>query len=324
MPPYWCPLHRSEFVEDAHGYHCPGGHAVQVVHGIPRFISTESYAESFGLQWKRFRTTQLDSRTGLPLSEDRALRCLADLVAKHHGRGLLEGQRVLEVGCGAGRFTEVLLKHGASLSSVDLSSAVEANASSFPPGPRHRIAQADVRSLPFAPRQFDGVFCLGVVQHTPNPEATIAALYNQVKPGGWLAFDHYARSISTRTWLGMHAARIWLLRLPVEDRLATVERLVDRVLPLHRAIGRRSRTAARALSRISPVLSYYHIHPGLDDELQREWATLDTHDALTDTHKHHRGRHELHRFVVALGLDDVAVVRGGNGVEVRGRRPREA
>jgi SAM-dependent methyltransferase len=39
----------------------------------------------------------------------------------------LAGKHVLEAGCGAGRFTEVLLKAGAYVTSIDLSSAVEAN-----------------------------------------------------------------------------------------------------------------------------------------------------------------------------------------------------
>lgn len=324
MPPYWCPEHRSEFVECSGGYRCPSGHGIPLVRGVPRFVATEDYAASFGRQWNRFRTTQLDSRTGLPLSKERALRCMGLVPDEAKERPLLADQNVLEVGCGAGRFTEVLLEHGALVTSVDISTAVDANAANFPPGPRHRIAQADVRALPFAPREFDGVFCLGVVQHTPDPEATIAALYEQVRPGGWLAFDHYARSVSTATWLGMRAARRWFLPLPVEDRLPTVERLVDRLLPLHRVVGRRSRTAARALSRISPVLSYYHLHPALDDPLQREWAILDTHDAVTDAHKHHRSLRQIRAHMSALGLTEVVVERAGNGVEARGRRPPEA
>ena len=37
-----------------------------------------------------------------------------------------------------------------------------------------------------------------------------------------------------------------------------------------------------ALSRISPLLTYYHAYPELNDQLQYEWALLDTHDHLTD------------------------------------------
>jgi 2-polyprenyl-3-methyl-5-hydroxy-6-metoxy-1,4-benzoquinol methylase len=99
---------------------------------------------------------------------------------------------VLEAGCGAGRFTEVLLKRGASVTSIDLTDAVAANQENFPQSEHHRIAQADILRLPFSPKQFDAVFCLRVIQHTPSPEAAIAALYDQVRPGGLLVIDHYA------------------------------------------------------------------------------------------------------------------------------------
>src|SRR5205823_9657548 len=71
--------------------------------GIPRFVDELDYVESFGEQWKRYRRVQLDSETGKSLSRTRLL----------DGTGWspeeLRDELVLEVGCGAGRFTEVLL-----------------------------------------------------------------------------------------------------------------------------------------------------------------------------------------------------------------------
>lgn len=324
MPRFVCPEHGDELRAADGAYWCPGGHEIRVVHGIPRFVSSDGYAGAFGRQWNRFRLTQLDSHTGLDLSEERALRCLGIPEGLDEADRLLAGQAVLEVGCGAGRFTEVLLKHGATVTSVDLSSAVEANAQNFPPSDRHRIVQADVRLLPFAPRQFDGVFCLGVVQHTPNPEQTIALLYEQVRPGGWVAFDHYALDFRMLTWIGVHLARQVFTRLPPGQQLPAVEWTVARLLPVHAAAARWGRLLARALSRVSPVLSYYHLHPELSDELQREWAILDTHDALTDTYKHHRRAGEIESFLATLGLTEIVVGGGGNGIEARGKRPTDA
>ena len=36
--------------------------------GIPRFVEADGYAASFGYQWHRFRSEQLDSRNGTSLS----------------------------------------------------------------------------------------------------------------------------------------------------------------------------------------------------------------------------------------------------------------
>jgi SAM-dependent methyltransferase len=188
----------------------------------------------------------------------------------------------------------------------------------FPQNDYHRIVQGDVRRLPFAPRQYDVVFCLGVIQHTPSPEETIARLYEQVKPGGWLVIDHYRYSLSRLTKTAL-PVRMILRRLSPRAGMRSTERLVDWFLPLHRA-ARNSRVAHALVSRISPVLAYYHCYP-FDDALQRQWALLDTHDALTDWYKHFRTRGQIRRTLERLRAVDVWCEYGGNGVEARCRRP---
>jgi len=223
---------------------------------------------------------------------------------------------VLECGCGAGRFTEVLLSQGARVTSVDLSDAVDANQETFPQDEQHRVAQADLLRLPFEPRQFDVVFCLGVVQHTPSPEQTIATLYEQVRPGGFLVFDHYRHRL--RWWLS--TGPLWravLRRLPPERGLRITERLVTLLFPLHRRAG----PAGILLRRVSPVQTYYHAFPELSHESQYEWALLDTHDALTDWYKHFRTPRQIESLLEELGLERIRVTEAGNGVEARGRRP---
>jgi uncharacterized protein YbaR (Trm112 family) len=85
-----------------------------IVNGVPRFLKHQGYAESFGLQWNKHRQVQLDSHTHLPLSRNR-------LFAATGWPERLEDELILEVGCGAGRFTEVLMTTGARVLSFDLS-----------------------------------------------------------------------------------------------------------------------------------------------------------------------------------------------------------
>ena len=298
---------------------CPRRHRWAVQDDIPRFVPRQSYADAFGLQWKTFRQTQLDSHTKTTITRDRTQRCLgSDVWDLLHRKDRCD---VLEVGCGAGRFTEILLSTSAFLTSVDLSVAVEANQENFPQTPRHRILQADVRRLPFAQRQFDIVFCLGVVQHTPDPEQTMRKLYEQVKPGGWLVIDHYSYSLSEFT-KSAFLFRMVLRSLPPATSLRWSRTLVDKLLPLHRVV--RHRPVAHALvTRLSPVLSYYHALP-LDDALQRDWSLLDTYDSLTDRFKHFRTKSQITKYLQGLGADTVFCAYGGNGVEARCRRPAEA
>jgi len=309
-PPWICPRHAKRLEEAGDELRCPHGDAYTRVDGIPRFVDASSYADAFGEQWRRFHRTQLDSYTGTTLSRDRARRCLGPLWDD------LAGKNILECGCGAGRFTEVLLERSARVTSIDLSRAVEANAANFPPGASHRIAQADVLALPFPPGSFDVVFALGVVQHTPDPERTIAALYEQVRPGGALVFDHYSRHVQ---WLVSvrPLVREVLRRLPSQPRFAITDALVRALLPVHRRAGR----FGIVLRRISPVEAYYTTYPELSNEHQIEWARLDTHDALTDRFKHFRTCDEIARTLERLGARDIWCESGGNGVEARATRP---
>jgi SAM-dependent methyltransferase len=296
---------------------CENGHRWKIHQRIPRLIPQEnSYADAFGLQWNVYRRTQLDSFTLTTISEDRARRCLGEECWQMLSRP--ERTDVLEVGCGAGRFTEVLLGRGAHVTSVDLSSAVDANQENFQQGERHRILQADARRLPFEPGRYDLVFCLGVIQHTPDPEETIAKLYAQVKPGGWMVIDHYTYSLSyyTRT---MPLFRMVLRRMGAQSGLKWTDRIVGLFFPLHRAVGK-NRAAMALLSRVSPVVSYYHAFT-LNDELHRQLSLLDTHDALTDWFKHFRTKGQIQRTLGGLGAARIWCERGGNGIEARCQRP---
>ncbi len=316
-PTVICPEDGLSLNDNGAGLECPAGHRWRTQVGIPRMVTQEhaSYADAFGLQWKVHSKTQLDSFTGTTLSLDRARRCIGPEAWSELQSS--PPRDVLEVGCGAGRFTEVLLQTGARVTSIDLSTAVDANQENFSQDERHRVLQADVMSLPFAPGQFDVVFCLGVIQHTPSPEATIAKLFAQVKPGGWLVIDHYTWTLSRLTKSSL-LVRAVLKRLPPEAGMRWTERIVDVFLPMHRAV-RNYPVAQALLSRVSPVLAYYHALP-LNDELQRQWALLDTHDALTDWFKRLRTPGQIRRTLEDLGATEIRCGRGGNGVEARCRR----
>jgi 2-polyprenyl-3-methyl-5-hydroxy-6-metoxy-1,4-benzoquinol methylase len=313
-PAWRCPVHHESLLRDRKALVCPAGDSFPISKGIPRFVPDSDYAAAFGLQWQKYRLTQLDSYSGTRISLARLRRCLGEDLWR-----ALPGKQVLECGCGAGRFTEILLTQGAYATSVDLSEAVEANMQNCPASETHRGAQADILQLPFAPGQFDVVLCLGVIQHTPCPEETIAQLAAQLRPGGWLVIDHYTHSLAYYTKSSL-VLRPILKRLSPEHGLKWTERLVDIWLPLHKRV-RRLRPAQMLLSRLSPVLAYYHALPELSDEIHREWALLDTHDSLTDWFKHFRTRKQIRRTLEGLGLQEVWCEYGGNGVEARARRP---
>ena len=75
----------------------------------------------WGEQWGKFQLTQFDSYTKKSLSKDRLEFMLGDKI------DILEEKKVLEVGSGAGRFTELLADNAKELYTLDASEAIDYN-----------------------------------------------------------------------------------------------------------------------------------------------------------------------------------------------------
>ncbi|MDO8463074.1 MAG: class I SAM-dependent methyltransferase [bacterium] len=281
----------------------------RMVRGLPRFVADEHYASSFGLQWMRHARAQLDVTTGQPISYDR-------LFSVTGWPARMEGERVLEAGCGAGRFTAVLAGSGAAVSSFDLSQAVEANAANHGNLPNVRIFQASITDIPFAPGQFDRVLCLGVLQHTPDPAAAFHALAAQVRPGGALAVDVYRRDLlALLQW--KYVLRPLTKRLPPAVLYRVIARAVPALLPVARTARR---IVGRAGARLVPIAEYGHL--GFTADIAREWAILDTFDMLSPQHDHPQTLAAVRQWFADAGFVDVVVEKGLNGIIGRGTRPR--
>jgi len=303
-------------VEDSGALVCPRGCQIPVVNKIPRFVNESNYASGFGLQWNAFKKTQLDSATGTTISKDRLARCLGNSV------DALRDRSVLEVGCGAGRFTELMLAAGARVFACDLSMAVEANYDNCHHWPNYFVCQADASRLPVARHAFDYVVCLGVIQHTPDSEATIAALARNLRPGGTLVIDHYGLDYPQNF---MQRTLRWvLIRLPPRVAKSLAIALARALLPVHRLTWKNRRgiwRLRRLLLKHSPLIDYKDAYSQLDARLLSEWAILDTHDTLTDRYKHLRSKEQIQNALQSCGLTDIEVCCDGNGVEARARMP---
>lgn len=316
--PFLCTRNNAPLILNDSEYSCPCGKRYPVLKGIPRFVPTESYASSFGLQWKKFAKTQLDSFTGTNLSRNRLIGLAGGSL------DIFRGKNVLEAGCGAGRFTEIMLAAGANVYATDISTAVEANYLNCKHFPNYTVLQADIMALPFAPEQFDVVFCAGVIQHTADPEKTMSILCSHVKPGGVLMMDHYTFNYPTTP--SRLAVRSVLLKMNKHLALVFCRLTVAFLWPLHRfffaartlrGVGRLRKT----FLHLSPVVDYQGDHPQLGTRLLYQWAVLDTHDTLTDYYKHKRTVPEIFKHLASCGMTDIDAVYAGNGVEAMARKP---
>ena len=309
MIQYCSPASGKSLVRKGEALVTDDGESHPFVNGIPRFVPKDNYASAFGLQWKTFAKTQLDSYNGTRISRDRLERCLGFPIEE------LKGKTVLEVGAGAGRFTELLVKGGALVHSIDLSVAVEVNKENIGDAPNYQIAQASVYDMPYPDNSFDIVVCLGVIQHTPDSERTIRCLMKKVKSGGLLVIDHYIWRIGYYSTL-TPIYRAVLKELPPPRSKKIVDALVDFFFPLHWSF-RNISPLNWLLHRISPLIVYMKQFPEQDRSFHYEWSKLDTYDQLTDYYKHLRSPNQIKGVLDSLNAKEIWINKGGNGVEAR-------
>jgi SAM-dependent methyltransferase len=122
------------------------------------------------------------------------------------------GKRVLDAGCGHGRYLAAFAGMGAEVVGLDAGRGPEL--AGVPQGdPRISVVQGSVLRLPFRDASFDLVFSDGVIHHTPDPRAAFLELARVVKPGGALYVWVYPRERALRETVS-GALRAVTTRLP--------------------------------------------------------------------------------------------------------------
>lgn len=278
---------------------------------IPRFVGDDGYASSFGKQWNRYRKVQIDKYNGTSNSKDRFFAGTGWDPAE------LKGQRILEVGSGAGRFTQIMLDAGAEIYTCDFSSAVDANFANNGPHERLNIFQGDIFQLPLPYNYFDKVFCYGVLQHTPDPKKAFMSLVPFLRIGGKISVDVYK---IPKKWPSRYASKyLWrpiTKRIPHGLFFRIVEWYVPKWLPIDNYIQRKLPYRVSSLAQgLIPCNNYTDaawtrdFAPG---QLE-QWAVLDTFDALSPAYDFPQTEATVQSWFEAVQLSNIKVSRGLQG-----------
>jgi len=118
--------------------------------------------------------------------------------------GVGAGERVLDMGCGAGRHAFELYRRGSDVVAfdqdadelaavADLFAAMRA-AGEVPDGAEADVKEGDALQLPFADGEFDRIVAAEVLEHIPDDERAMAELVRVLRPGGTIA-------VSVPRWL---------------------------------------------------------------------------------------------------------------------------
>jgi len=183
---------------------CPHQHQFQIQDGVPRFVDPSTTLDSrtrevFGSEWTTFGAYNAPN---LALMTD-------DL-----DRNFFSGRLVLDAGCGGGRHSQELktVWGAKTVIGVDFSNAVLTAVQWTKDHAGIHIVQASIYDLPFEKNFFGVVFCLGVLQHLPDPRGAVSTLVECLKPGGRVVLWVYKKSLRKQL---LEIPRTITKRLPV-------------------------------------------------------------------------------------------------------------
>ena len=266
---------------------------------------------AYSLQWNRFRIVRPEedratffNRTGLDPST-------------------LRGTRVLDGGCGMGRYLRVAAEAGAKVVGMDLSAATLAARDLTRERPNVAIVRGDLLRPPFAEGSFDHIYSLGVLDHTPDARVAFLALAGLLKPGGRIVVWVYQRERPALERI-MDAHRAVSSRLPLGMLLALSRMMAPVGGVKRRLMASKNRLVARTGVALNLLTIGVSMHP--DPEVR----VCDTLDWYAPKYLSRHTFDEVAEWFREAGLTHVADVAKagafhhagqGNGINVAGIRP---
>lgn len=239
--------------------------------------------------------------------------------------GGLSGQKILEAGCGAGRFSRIALETGAEVFSFDLSSAVEAarKTSESPEwNGRHHLFQADIGELPLPRGMFDKIFCMGVLQHCADVREAYLSLIQYLKPGGEIAADCYLSQplkhcFNLKYWL-RPLFKWWKPAWLVSFWTVVISLAYDLKALLAKVPGVGATLAAAIpIGRLN-----FEPEMHLSVEEIKQIKTLSVVDMLGPKYDQPKRLSDFEAWTREAGAELLHLGLGHNGINVRARRPR--
>lgn len=281
-----------------------------IVSGIPRFVSSVNYGNSFGYQWNQFKTEQMDCFNGTRLSEKRFYS------ETGWTKQWMEGKWILDAGCGAGRFLDIASQSNCEVIGVDISEAVDAAAINLKDRQNVHLIQASIYELPFRSRFFDGCYSIGVIQHTPDPEASIKALPPVLKPNGKIALTIYEKNFFTLL------NSKYLIR-PIAKQVKPKQLLsaIQFFMPLAFFISEvlfRIPVLGRFFMFVFPVANYVD-NPELSWKQRYRWSILDTFDMLSPHYDFPQKQVDVERWLSKSGICEIKRLNN-DGLNLIGNR----
>ena len=141
--------------------------------------------EGFGDEWSRF------DQTGM--SDDDAKQLFESYFAVFPWGDLPKNAVGFDLGCGSGRWANLVAPHVGKLHCIDPSVAIEVARKNLRTHTNCEFHQAGVDEIPIKNQSMDFGYSLGVLHHIPDTRAALATCVSKLKPGApFLLYLYYA------------------------------------------------------------------------------------------------------------------------------------
>src|SRR3989338_3531621 len=120
-------------------------------------------------------------------------------------RIMLKGKKALDIGCGRGGYTRMLLEAGAKVTALDITKDY------FMPHKGIKFVRGDALSMPFKDNGFDFVFCSSLIEHVADPNKLVNEIKRVMKPHGicYLSFPPFWSPVGSHQFKPFHYLGEW-------------------------------------------------------------------------------------------------------------------
>lgn len=137
----------------------------------------------------------------------------------------LKGKHILDVGCGYGALSSLLLKRGATVTAAEVDTKKLAFAKKKLGGEKNStFVKVEDETLPFADNSFDIVTLFDVIEHVENPKKMLSEVLRVLKPKGilYVEFTPFysvtGHHLYDYTVLPIHLLTPWLIKDMIQKK----------------------------------------------------------------------------------------------------------
>jgi len=289
-------IEKSDGDEIIEGFLKSPSNSYKITNGIPRFVSDSNYSDNFGWQWNKWAKVQFEDEN-IGKSMEGHTRDMFTTISELD-ENKVYNKTVLDMGCGPGRFSDIVLKLGGIPILIDHSNAIDVSKQNLNNDSNILFVQGDALNLPFKNGVFDYVFSIGVLHHTPNPQKGITEANRVLKNGGEFSISVYSED-SYYTFPTVHLWRkVFKFLWPVFKHYPPLiySNIFGRI---NHYLGKINKYVTYPFRLVFPTT----VLPDV------KWSVLDTFDSLTTSYQSGHTIFEVYYWYKESGFNNI---RPGN------------